>query len=171
MNMNVRQITLLGLMTAAVCIGTMAIVIPIPATNGYINIGDSVVFLTSILFGPLAGMVAGGVGSALADLLSGYAHWAPFTLLIKGLEGLLVGLLMKGGLSKLRMGVSTFAGACLMVTGYLLAGAVLEGSILVSLRSVPANIVQGVASMLIAVPVSIAISKTSYIRKNNLMKN
>jgi len=156
---------------AAVCIGTMSIMIPMPSTGGYVNIGDSIVFLTSILFGPVAGMIAGGVGSALADLLSGYAHWAPFTLVIKGLEGLVVGLLMKKGLSKSRILASTFAGSVLMVTGYLFAGAFLEGSILVSLESVPGNMVQAAASMVIAVPVSIAISKTSYAREHIFSKN
>ncbi|KDR95046.1 Uncharacterized membrane protein [Peptoclostridium litorale DSM 5388] len=169
--MKIKQITLLGLMMAAICIGTMSIMIPMPATGGYVNIGDSVIFMTSILFGPAAGLIAGGIGSALADLLSGYAHWAPFTLVIKGLEGLVVGLLMKKGLSKGRMLTSTLVGACLMVTGYLFAGAFMEGSMLVALESVPGNIFQGVASMAIAVPVSIAISKTSYVRDNMLSRN
>ena len=56
-------------------------------TEGYVNIGDSIIFVTSILFGPISGMIAGGFGSALADILTGYSHWALFTLLIKGFEG------------------------------------------------------------------------------------
>lgn len=169
--MKARQITLLGLMMAAICIGTMSITIPMPSTGGFVNIGDSVIFMTSILFGPAAGLIAGGIGSALADLLLGYGHWAPFTLVIKGLEGLAVGLIMKNSLSKSRMVASTFVGASLMVTGYLFAGAFMEGSMLVALESVPGNIFQGIASMAIAVPVSIAISKTSYVREHMTSKN
>lgn len=55
--------------------------------KGYVNIGDTVVLLSGVLFGPLTGLAAGGLGSALADLLLGYGFWAPWTLLIKGLEG------------------------------------------------------------------------------------
>lgn len=53
-------------MIALVCITTMVIQIPIPMTEGYVNIGDSIIFVASILFGPIPGMIAGGLGSALA---------------------------------------------------------------------------------------------------------
>lgn len=165
------QIVLLGLMIAAVCIGTMVVQIPMPATEGFINIGDSIIFITSILFGPLAGMIAGGIGSSLADLLSGYAHWAPFTLVIKGLEGLIVGYLMRGSFHKSIMMISTSIGAIFMVFGYYIAGAFLKSSFIISLDSMPGNLIQAVASIIIAIPVAITISKTSYIKKSILNKN
>lgn len=62
--------------------------IPIPATQGYVNIGDSIVLISAIFFGPQVGFVAGGLGSGLADLLSGYPQWAIATFIIKGIEGL-----------------------------------------------------------------------------------
>ena len=163
--LKVSQLVLLGLMIAAVTVGTMVVQIPTPATQGYVNIGDSIIFITSILFGPFAGMVAGGIGSALADILSGYAHWAPFTLLIKGLEGLIVGYLMTGSLNKGKMFISTFLGGSFMVLGYYLAGALLKSSFIVAFDDVPGNIIQAVASIIIAIPVAITISKTSYVKK------
>ena len=82
MNNKVKFLVLNGLMISLVCIATMVIQIPIPITEGYINIGDSIIFISSILFGPVIGMIAGGLGSFLADILTGYSHWALFTLII-----------------------------------------------------------------------------------------
>ncbi|MEM0313920.1 MAG: ECF transporter S component, partial [Candidatus Bathyarchaeia archaeon] len=67
----------------------------VPATHGFFNIGESMVFLSALLFGPFVGAFAGGVGSMFADLLLGYPHYAPATLIIKGCEGAVVGLLKR----------------------------------------------------------------------------
>ncbi|MEM2673615.1 MAG: ECF transporter S component, partial [Candidatus Bathyarchaeia archaeon] len=81
--------------TALVCIATMFFSVYVPATKGFFNIGESMVFLSAILFGPFVGAFAGGVGSMLADLLLGYYYFAPATLVIKALEGFIVGFLTK----------------------------------------------------------------------------
>jgi len=83
---NVKKVVYGAFMMALVTIGTMVIQIPTPATKGYINVGDSFIFLSSALFGPTMGFVTGGIGSALADLLSGYAYWSPWTFIIKGIS-------------------------------------------------------------------------------------
>jgi uncharacterized membrane protein len=82
---------------ALVCVVTMAFSIYVPATEGFFNIGESMVFLSAILFGPFVGAFAGGVGSMLADLLLGFPHYAPATLVIKACEGGVVGLMKKRG--------------------------------------------------------------------------
>lgn len=79
--------------TALVCAATMVFSIYVPATQGFFNIGESMVFLSALLFGPFVGAFAGGVGSMLADLLLGYPHYAPATLIIKACEGAVVGVL------------------------------------------------------------------------------
>ncbi|WFD11564.1 ECF transporter S component [Tepidibacter hydrothermalis] len=170
-NTKLSNLVLMGLMTSMVCIGTMLIQIPVPATNGFINIGDSIIFITSALFGPVAGMVAGGIGSALADLLSGYAHWALFTLIIKGLEGLVVGILVKKYKNKFILSASMIIGSVVMVVGYYIGGGILKGSFIVSLESIPWNVVQGVSSTIIGVLVSSAIMKTNYMKVNKVLKN
>lgn len=86
----VRSLTLGGLMIALVFIAT-CIKIPIPFTQGYIHAGDSMIFMAAILLGWKHGAVAGGLGSALADVLGGYAHWALPTLVIKAIMGAVVG--------------------------------------------------------------------------------
>lgn len=164
MHEDTRKTVLKGLMIALVCIATMSIQIPIPGTDGYINIGDSVIFISAILFGPITGMIAGGIGSAFADILSGYAHWAIFTLVIKGLEGYLVGVLINNHITVIKSIFSTGAGTIVMVIGYFIAGIILKGSVIISAASIPANLIQGVVSMVIAVPLAYSLSKVNYVK-------
>jgi len=79
--------------TALVCIATMIFSVYVPATRGFFNIGESMVFLSALLFGSYVGAFAGGVGSMLADILLGYSYYAPATLVIKAFEGYIVGFL------------------------------------------------------------------------------
>ena len=132
MNNKTKLLVLNGLMIALVCMATMVIQIPIPMTEGYVNIGDSIIFVTSILFGPISGMIAGGFGSALADILTGYSHWALFTLLIKGFEGYIVGIIVRENTNLIKNILATSLGVIIMVSGYLLAGTFLQGSFIVA---------------------------------------
>jgi uncharacterized membrane protein len=89
-------ISLTALMTALVTILTAAFQIYVPLTYGYFNLGEVGVYITAILFGPIIGAVAGGVGSMLADIVTGFPHYALATLVIKGAEGFIVGYLSWG---------------------------------------------------------------------------
>jgi uncharacterized membrane protein len=80
-------------MIPLVTVMTMVFRIPIPATQGYFNFGDAGVILLSMLFGPYVGLITGGLGSSLADILSGYSFYAPVTFLAKGIEGFIVGMI------------------------------------------------------------------------------
>lgn len=93
--MKARDLALSGVMTAIVFVITRAFALPIPQTKGFFNLGEAGVYASAVLFGPLVGALAGGVGSALADLSLGYAQYAPFTLVIKGVEGAVVGMVAR----------------------------------------------------------------------------
>jgi uncharacterized membrane protein len=80
--------------TAFVCVATIIFSVYVPSTQGFFNMGESMVFLSALLFGPFVGAFAGGVGSMLADLLLGYPHYAPATLIVKACEGYVVGFLI-----------------------------------------------------------------------------
>ncbi len=89
------DLAIAAVFTALVCVVTIIFSIYVPATRGFFNIGESMVFLSALLFGPFVGAFAGGIGSMLADLLLGYPHYAPATLVIKACEGAIVGALKK----------------------------------------------------------------------------
>lgn len=112
-----REITLTAVMTAATAVVTMSIVIPFAPTRGYFNLGDAIVMFSGLLLGARIGGFAGGVGSALADILSGFGYFAPFTLLIKGTEGFLVGLIGRSKSLSIKI-AGVVAGALAMLVGY-----------------------------------------------------
>ncbi|MFX1518438.1 MAG: ECF transporter S component [Promethearchaeota archaeon] len=87
------SLAIAAIMTALVCVTTLIFQISIPQTQGFFNLGDSAVYISAILFGPIIGAFSGGVGSALADLILGYGLFAPITLVTKGIEGFIVGFL------------------------------------------------------------------------------
>lgn len=152
--LSVKQLVTMALLTGLVAVSTMVIQIPTIATAGFINFGDAMIFLSAVIFGPVTGFVAGGVGSALADVLTGYGHWAPFTLVIKSLEGLLCGylflMLSRIGMKKLlAAGLSMTVAGTWMVIGYFFGAVILKGSAAIALTSVPGNIVQAVGSLIL----------------------
>lgn len=144
---------------ALVAVATYLLAIPIPATTGYFNLGETIIYIASLVLGPFAGMFAGG-GAAIADLLyPGGAVFAPATLVIKALEGLTVGLLNKKLLNKTRSftlsaSVSIIFGGLIMILGYFIYEITALGfPVGVALVEVPFNIVQMSVGLLIAVPI------------------
>ena len=89
----INSLTVMAMLIALVAVATLIIQIPVPGTQEYLHPGDCIIFLSAIFFGKKYGFVAGGLGSALADIISGYAFWAPWTFIIKGLMGFVVGVL------------------------------------------------------------------------------
>lgn len=159
----VESLVLTAIMIGLTAVATMVITIPIVGTQGFVNFGDVVIFITAILFGPQVALLAGGLGSALGDILLGYAHWAPYTLVIKGLEGLVTGLLayrmFSGGSIKWGKGLlGLILGACVMIAGYYAAGGIMFG-FKVSLLSIPGNAFQALLSAAISIPLALALSK------------
>lgn len=159
--MKTREVTLTALLIALTAAATMVIRLPVPQTQGYINLGESMVYIAALLFGPGTGLLAGGIGSALADVLGGYTQFAPYTLVIKGLEGLVVGLLA-GRLVRhdtptpAQVVVSIAAvvvGGAVMVAGYFTAETYFLGlGPAAASAEVPGNIFQVVGGLVVAVP-------------------
>lgn len=149
-----KSIVVTALMAALTTAATYAVRIPTVATEGYVNLGDTVLLFTGIVFGPLTGFAAGGLGSCLADLAAGYAHWVLPTFVIKGVEGAVVGILFRLFRSlkvkrMLAVWLAMLPSAVLMVAGYFAASAVMKGSIAVAFTSVPENCLQGLFSMIL----------------------
>jgi len=91
--MRSRTVATTAIFTAFVAAATSVFSVYIPATQGYFNVGEIMVYTSALLMGPYVGAFAGGVGSMLSDLSLGYPYYAPGTLMIKGLEGFIVGYL------------------------------------------------------------------------------
>jgi len=158
MRESTRTLTYSAMAIALVAIATMSLQIPIPQTRGYINLGDTLIFVFALLWGARVGALAGGLGSALADLLTGYAHWAPFTLVIKGLEGFLVGTLARRESTLVKRILFLSLAGLEMVGGYFLAGSLLYGPG-VAIVEIPGNLVQAGSAILLSSLVVYAIRR------------
>ena len=158
-----RELCVQGLLIALVAVCTMSFRIPVAATQGYIHLGDSMILLIGVFFGARYGAVAGGVGSALADILSGYSHWAPFTLIIKSVMGWLIGKLAAGHRKEKfftgRNVLASVVGVMWMVFGYFVGGGILKSSFAVAATSIPGNLIQGAAGAVIFFVVGAAFHK------------
>ena len=148
------NIALLAIMTALATIMTLIIQIPYPGTSGYFNFGDTMVMLGGLLLGPVGGFFAGGVGSALADIISGYTFYAPITLVVKGLEGMTVGFFSFKVKEKVRLSkwdiIGILVGAIIMLIGYFTAQVVLFGLAVAVGELVTVNLAQVVIGGVVA---------------------
>lgn len=92
---SLSKLVVAALFAALACIATMVIQLRVTPTGGYVNLGDCIVLLCAWLLPPSYGMAAAGVGSMMADVISGYAFYAPATLVIKALMALAGGAIFR----------------------------------------------------------------------------
>ena len=143
----IRTMVLAAVLAALACVATMVVQIPSPM-NGYVNLGDCFVLLSGWLLGPWWGAAAGGIGSMLADLLLGYGHYAPGTLVIKGLMALVGALVFKAlGKKSAAALVSGVVSEVIMVVGYFGYAGLLLGKGIGAAASIPGNLVQGAVGL------------------------
>lgn len=147
-----KSLTIHGLAIALVCVATMVIQIPIPL--GYMHLGNCCILLIGVFFGKTTGTLAGGVGSALADLLTGYPQWILPTLVIKGIMGFAIASLSKDGdghvkMASLRTLLASVSGILIMVAGYTVAGTFLYGSLASGLAQVPGLVLEGILGLVL----------------------
>ena len=153
MNTNTKKVVLAALMAALACVATMIIKIPSPL-KGYLNLGDCVVLAAGWILSPAYAFLAAGIGSALADLFSGYVIYVPATFLIKGCMAILACCGFEKFQKKLgNMPARILSGAVaeiVMVLGYFIFEGFLYGFV-PSLVNIPANGVQGAAGLILGI--------------------
>lgn len=168
---------MLGLLVALAFAATMLIQIPVGL--GYVNFGDAIVMIAGVVMGPVGGAVVGLLGPAIADLATGFFIYAPFTAVIKCLEGFLCGVLYKKLFLKraawLRCLIA-FAVASVWVTfGYALTDFLLvcfgvagfdsyglQAALVAGAVTIPGTLVQMGVSMAVALLVSPKLPKLAF---------
>lgn len=152
MSDNIKDRALDAMMLAITIVLTMAIRIPTPI-GGHLNLGDCAVLLAAFLLGSVRGAVIGGIGSALADLLGGHSAFVAGTLVIKGLEGYIAGVLGYELNTGKKIGmriIAAIAGSAIMVGGYYVYEIILLGKTAAALVVIP-NTLQGAVCAVLAV--------------------
>ena len=144
-----KKIVMTALLAALACVATMIVKIPSPL-KGYVNLGDCVVLVAGWMLSPKYGFLAAGLGSALADVFSGYVIYAPATFAIKGLMALVAFATFRLWSKRVGKLPSQILGGVLaeiaMVMGYFVFEGFMYGFI-PSAVNIPANALQGAVGL------------------------
>ncbi len=157
------RLALTAVMMAIVMVSIMFIKIPIPFTQGFVHLGDGMILLAMLILGWKYGAIAAGIGAALGDVISGYAMWAPWTLVAKVVMVAVAGIIIE----KVPMKSNWFTvmamslGGILMVGVYYLAEGVMYGNFVAPILALPWNIGQVVVGMALAMIIAFALSNSS----------
>ncbi len=162
-----KQLLTIGIVAAYATlafVGTTVIRIPIPATGGYFNLGDTFVMAAALLHGPLIGGAVGLIGPAMADAI-GFPQFILATAVVKGIEGIVVGVIgyRTGSHRTLSMTMAALgAGIIVLVGGYYLFEAIVYPALAqkvpfygvtdakAALAEIGPNLLQGILSAVIA---------------------
>ena len=165
-SMSVKELAITAICIVLVYVFTAVVNVklPIAAAGGLIHLGNVPLFIAAILFGKRTGMIAGGIGMGLFDLLSGWTLWAPFTLVIVGCMGLVVGAVTENKKSFPRYILAMVLACVIKIVGYYIAEGFIYGNWIAPVSSIPGNLVQiGVAAvitLIIIEPLRVAASHT-----------
>ncbi len=163
------SVVMTALMIAVITVSIMFIKFPIPLTQGYVHLGDAMIFIAVLVLGWKNGAIAAGVGAALGDILGGFAMWAPWTFVIKGVMAVILGLMIGYALKKkwimvgkMPLGaiVGMIVSGVVMVIGYFFAEGIMYHSWEVAALGIPWNVGQFVVGLIIAWIVTVALLKT-----------
>lgn len=162
-----KDIVQVGLLSALTFVAAMAIHIPY-GNGGVIHLGDSMIFMTAVLFGKKYAAVSGALGMTMFDIMSGYSAWAPYTLVIKAVMGLIAGSIAYSGSAKGNSTVKNISGMLMagiwMVVGYYIAEVIMTGNLIAPVVGITGNAVQFGAGSVIAVVIITAIKRTNYFK-------
>ena len=140
-----------------VCTWLINIRLPFVGSGGLIHLGNVPMLVATLVFGWKAGAIAGSFGMALFDLTSGWLLWSPFTFVIVGLMGLVVGMFAEKKPIKnyvLNAIVAILLAIGIKVGGYYIAEGILYGNWIAPVGSIPGNIIQVSVAAVIAIPVA-----------------
>ena len=154
---NTKKLVITALFTALTTISTIVIQIPLPF--GYVNFGDVFVLLGAFLLGPIFGTISASIGSALADVIVGYAFYAPGTFIIKGTMALVAGLISKSIRVKIKLKpialiIGGVVAELIMATGYFFYEAVILSYSWAATASIVGNLMQGVIGVALSVTIT-----------------
>ncbi len=170
--LSTKEIVLNGLLIAIVFVVTYITgFVKTPIPPGYLNIGDATIIIAAVLYGKNSALLAGGIGSCLSDILLGAVIYAPVTLIVKGAEGYLIGIIADKGeklgkTESFRIAAS-IAGTLLMVAGYFVAEAFIlsfvnkDLGLSAAIANIGPNLIQAGISVVVGYSLATSLSRTN----------
>ncbi len=171
-NTSTFKIVLTSLFAALICVATMLVQIPIPATGGFANLGDGVILMCAFLMNPVNAILAAGLGSMLADILAGYISFAPGTLVIKAGVALIAAAMFNHlgrnrseGTKMIVMIAASIVAEIFMIFGYFFYEAVCMGIGMSAAGAIIGNVGQGVVAVIVACVVTPVLARSHEVRE------
>ena len=130
----------------------------VPTYNGYVHFGDGFIFLAACMLPMPYSIFVGAAGALLADLLTGYAIWAPGSMIIKAALALLF-TCKTAKIVTLRNSLMLIPAAIISAGGYYLYEVLITGNFIASLAGIPGSLTQAVASSILFIAAGLAIDK------------
>ena len=168
-----RDIAFTGLLIALVFVSTTIIIfrLPISVKGGLIHLGNVMLFVATIVFGKKKGAIAGAFGMGLFDVLSGFMNWAPFTFIIRGGMGLILGSIAyarnKDGENVTQNVIGILLSSVWMIGGYYIAEGILYGNWIAPVASIPGNFIQLFVGLVLGIPLAVILKRV--FKKANLL--
>lgn len=151
--MKTKKITLLAILIALTCALSLAFVIPVPQTKGFVTLCEAGIYTTALLFGGPSGLIVGAMSGGIIDFISGYPEWALFSIIIHGAQGYVAGSLQR------HKTLGLIAASAVMILGYALSTSWMFG-IGAGIASLFGNFLQNVFGIVIALPLTELLKKT-----------
>ena len=151
MTLTPKKISVLAMIAALTVAISFFLKILMPLTKGVVTVLDAGVIFAALRFGRVEGAIVGGLTGLLFDLLSGYPHWAIFSLLIHGGQGYVAGGKTNRTLWLVLSGV-------IMVAGYFLVSWLFYG-FGAALADMSGNIIQSIFGVVVALTLDRALVK------------
>jgi len=156
----VRDMVETALLISLVFVATafINIKLPILSSGGLVHLGTGMLFISAIVFGKKKAAIAGAVGMAIFDLTGAWALWAPFTFVVRGAMGYVMGAIAysnnKKGNSIMLNILGIVVSGAVMIVGYYITEGIIYGNWLTPVASIPGNLTQIVVGSLLALPIA-----------------
>ena len=161
----IKTMTFTAAFAAMICI-TTAFILHIPVGNGYIHIGDGIIYLAASVLPFPFGLVAGAIGGGLSDLLSGYLPYVIPTMIIKSLNATCFYVVRKNDkIFSTRSIICSVISGCITIIGYYLVAIFLYGNPIAQLTTILPNAIQAVGSTVLFCVLGLGLDRVSFKQK------
>lgn len=158
MKSNVKKMAFTGVFAAMIFVLTY--VVKVPVASGYVHFGDALIYICACFLGAPWALIAGAIGEGLADIIGGYAIYAPATIVVKALIAVPFVLASKNSekIFNLKSALMTIPAGIITVGGYFVADLIIDKSY--AIIDIPGNIIQAVGSAIIFAVIALAFDAT-----------
>ena len=152
----IRLMCIAGIFTAIVFVFTAYL--HIPSHTGYTHVGDGFIYLAACMLPLPYAMFVGAGGALLADCLTGYAIWAPGSIIIKAVAVLFFSR-KSARIISIRNLLALIPAWAVCIGGYYLYETLITGNFVTPLSGIPGYITQSVLSSILFIVAGLAMDK------------